>query len=143
MLGPGRIGRQIALAFALGGCQVRLVDAKEGRAAGEAERTLADARREIARDVGLMVEEQVIDQAESVAVLARIEERIGLDALRGCGFVQEALPESVPLKQEPRSPGSRVWSTTTRSSPRGRPPSRPRTSATRSIARSAFSSRTG
>ena len=74
---------------------VRLVDAKEGRAAGEAERTLADARREIARDVGLMVEEQVIDQAESVAVLGRIEERIGLDALAGCGFVQEALPESV------------------------------------------------
>jgi 3-hydroxybutyryl-CoA dehydrogenase len=32
-------------------------------------------------------------------VLARIEERVGLDALRGCGFVQEALPESVPLKQ--------------------------------------------
>jgi 3-hydroxybutyryl-CoA dehydrogenase len=99
VLGPGRIGRQIALAFALGGCQVRLIDAKEGRAAGEAERTLADARREIARDVGLMVEEQVIDQPESVAVLRRIEERIGLDALAGCGFVQEALPESVPLKQ--------------------------------------------
>jgi 3-hydroxybutyryl-CoA dehydrogenase len=100
VLGPGRIGRQIALAFALGGCRVRLIDAKKGRAAGEAERTLGDARREIARDVGLMVEERVIDQAESVAVLARIEERIGLDALRGCGFVQEALPESVPLKQE-------------------------------------------
>jgi 3-hydroxybutyryl-CoA dehydrogenase len=100
VLGPGRIGRQIALAFALGGCRVHLVDAKEGRAAGAAERTLADARREIARDVGLMVEERVIDQAESVAVLGRIEERIGLDALAGCGFVQEALPESVPLKRE-------------------------------------------
>ena len=99
MLGPGRIGRQIALAFALGGCHVRLVDAKQGRPAGAAERALAEARREIERDVGLMVEEQVIDQTESVAVLARIEERVGLDALRGCGFVQEALPESVPLKQ--------------------------------------------
>jgi 3-hydroxybutyryl-CoA dehydrogenase len=99
VLGPGRIGRQIALAFALGGCRVRLVDAKEGRAPGEAERTLADARREIARDVGLMVEERVIEQAESIVVLARIEERIGLQALAGCGFVQEALPESVPLKQ--------------------------------------------
>jgi 3-hydroxybutyryl-CoA dehydrogenase len=100
VLGPGRIGRQIALAFALGGRQVRLVDAKEGRAAGEAERTLADARREIARDVGLMVEERVIDRTESGVVLGRIEERVGLDALRGCGFVQEALPESVSLKQE-------------------------------------------
>ena len=100
VLGPGRIGRQIALAFALGGCHVRLVDAKEGRAAGEAERTLADARREIARDVGLMVEEQVIDQDQSAVVLGRIEERIGLDALDGCDFVQEALPESVELKRD-------------------------------------------
>ena len=100
MLGAGRIGRQIALAFALGGCRVRLVDAKDGRPVGEAERTLADARREIARDCGLMVEERVIDPAESAAVLGRIEERIGLEALPGCGFVQEALPESVPLKRE-------------------------------------------
>jgi 3-hydroxybutyryl-CoA dehydrogenase len=99
VLGPGRIGRQIALAFALGGCPVRLVDVKEGRPAAEAERTLADARREIARDVGLMVEERVIDEPESRAVLGRIEERVGLEALKGCGFVQEALPESVPLKQ--------------------------------------------
>ena len=99
VLGPGRIGRQIALAFALGGCRVRLVDAKAGRPAAEAERVLADARREIARDVGLMVEERVLAEAESVAVLGRIEERVGLDALTGCGFVQEALPESVSLKR--------------------------------------------
>ena len=99
VLGAGRIGRQIALAFALGGCPVRLIDAKEGRAAGEAERILADARREIDRDVGLMVEEQVVTPTESAAVLGRMEERIGLDALKGCGFVQEALPESVPLKR--------------------------------------------
>ena len=99
VLGPGRIGRQIALAFALGGCPVRLVDIKDGRPAAEAARTLADARREIVRDVGLMVEERVIDEAEAAAVLGRIEERVGLDALKGCGFVQEALPESVPLKQ--------------------------------------------
>ena len=99
VLGPGRIGRQIALAFAVGGCPVRLVDVKEGRPAAEAERTLADARREIARDLGLMVEEQVIVEDESAAVLGRIEARVGLDALKGCGFVQEALPESVSLKR--------------------------------------------
>jgi len=99
VLGPGRIGRQIALAFAVGGCPVRLVDVKEGRPAAEAERTLADARREIARDLGLMVEEQVIVEAESAAVLGRIEARVGLDALKGCSFVQEALPESVSLKR--------------------------------------------
>ena len=99
VLGAGRIGRQIALAFALGGCHVRLVDVKPGRPAAEAERTLADARREITRDVGLMVEERVITDVESAATLDRIEGRIGLAALGGCAFVQEALPESVALKR--------------------------------------------
>jgi 3-hydroxybutyryl-CoA dehydrogenase len=99
VLGAGRIGRQIALAFALGGCRVRLIDMKEGRPAGDAQRVLADAHREIARDLGLMVEEAVVGEAESAATLARIETRIGLDGLGDCDFVQEALPESVALKR--------------------------------------------
>jgi 3-hydroxybutyryl-CoA dehydrogenase len=99
VLGAGRIGRQIALAFALGGCRVRLIDLKDGRPPGESERVLADAHREIARDLGLMVEEAVVDQAESAPTLARIEVRIGLDGLADCDFVEEVLPESVPLKR--------------------------------------------
>jgi 3-hydroxybutyryl-CoA dehydrogenase len=99
VLGCGRIGRQIALALAVGGCRVRLIDMKDDRTVADAERTLADARREIVRDLGLMVEEQVIDESGSTAALARIEERIGLGALDDCGFVQEALPESVTLKR--------------------------------------------
>lgn len=99
VLGAGRIGRQIALAFALGGCAVRLIDVKDDRPAGDAERVLADARREIARDLGLMVEEAVVGEAESAATLARIEVGIGLDGLADCAFVQEALPESVALKR--------------------------------------------
>ena len=99
VLGPGRIGRQIALAFSLGGWRVRLIDLKEDRSVADAERTLADARREIGRDAGLMVEEQVVAPADAEAALARIEERIGLGALDDCDFVQEALPESVPLKR--------------------------------------------
>jgi 3-hydroxybutyryl-CoA dehydrogenase len=99
VLGAGRIGRQIALAFALGGCRVRLIDMKESRPAGDAQRVLADAHREIARDLGLMVEEAVVGEAESAATLARIETRIGLDGLGDSDFVQEALPESVALKR--------------------------------------------
>ena len=99
VLGAGRIGRQIALAFALGGCRVRLIDMKEERSVADAERTLADARREMTRDAGLMVEERVIDAAAAEATLARIEERVGLGSLEDCGFVQEALPESVTLKR--------------------------------------------
>jgi 3-hydroxybutyryl-CoA dehydrogenase len=99
VLGPGRIGRQIALAFALGGCRVELVDLKP-RPDGEAKAVFADARREIARDLTLMAEEQVIEPEQVDATLARIADHTGLDGLRGVGFVQEALPELVDLKRE-------------------------------------------
>jgi len=97
VVGPGRIGRQIALAFAVGGCRVRLVDLKP-RAAAEADAVFADARREIARDLGLMAEEGVIASAEAGAALGRITSATDLAAAADCGFVQEALPELVDLK---------------------------------------------
>src|SRR5215471_13418528 len=93
VLGPGRIGRQIALTFALGGWPVALVDLKERTADGAAA-VFADARREIARDLRLMAEEGVISAAEIPPTLARLEDRRGLDALEGCGFVQVA-PEAI------------------------------------------------
>jgi len=99
VLGPGRIGRQIALAFALGGCHVTLVDLKD-RSAAEAAAVFADARREVARDLRLMAEEGVISVGEVAPALARLEDRRGLEGLDGCGFVQEALPELVDLKRE-------------------------------------------
>ena len=99
VLGPGRIGRQIALAFALGGCHVSLVDLKD-RSAAEAAAVFAAARREIARDLRLMAEEGVISVGEVAPALARLEDRRGLEGLDGCGFVQEALPELVDLKRE-------------------------------------------
>ena len=99
VLGPGRIGRQIALAFALGGAPVVLVDLKR-RSVADAERVLADARAEIGRDARLMVEEAVISADHEAAALGRIEERVGLGDLHDCAFVQEALPESVELKRE-------------------------------------------
>ena len=99
VLGPGRIGRQIALACALGRCRVRLVDLKP-RAAGESQGVFAEARREIARDLGLMAEEGVIKEREVAAALDRIEDRVGLDAVAGCALVQEALPERIELKRQ-------------------------------------------
>ncbi|PYO02605.1 MAG: 3-hydroxyacyl-CoA dehydrogenase [Candidatus Rokuibacteriota bacterium] len=97
VIGPGRMGRQIALTCALGGCRVMLVDLK---ARADARTALADARREIARDLGLMAEEGVIKSVEVAPVLDRIEDRTELAGLDGCGFVQEALPESLDLKRE-------------------------------------------
>jgi 3-hydroxybutyryl-CoA dehydrogenase len=98
VLGAGRIGRQIALTFALGGCRVLLVDLKD-RSVADSELALADARREIARDLALMAEERVIADADVAPALERIEERVGLGDLAACAFVQEALPESVELKR--------------------------------------------
>ena len=99
ILGPGRIGRQIALACALGGCRVRLVDLKP-RPGGDGHTVLADARREITRDLGLMVEEGVLKDSEVAPALDRIEDRRDLAAVQGCGLVQEALPERLELKRE-------------------------------------------
>ena len=99
VLGPGRIGRQIALAFALGGSRVSLVDVKTRPADGAAA-VFADARREVRRDLTLMAEESVIQRAEVEPALGRIDDRTGLEGLEGCGFVQEALPELVDLKRD-------------------------------------------
>ena len=99
VLGPGRIGRQIALAFALGGSRVSLVDIKD-RPAGGAAVVFDDARREIGRDLALMADEGVIQPGEVQPALDRIEDRAGLEGLAGCGFVQEALPELLDLKRD-------------------------------------------
>src|ERR1043166_4827686 len=97
VIGPGRMGRQIALTCALGGCRALLIDLKPR---SDARAALADARREIARDLRLMAEEDVIKSAEVAPALERIKDRTDLAGVASCGFVQEALPESVELKRE-------------------------------------------
>jgi 3-hydroxybutyryl-CoA dehydrogenase len=99
ILGPGRIGRPIAITFALGGWNVRLVDLK-ARGVAETDAVFADARREMRRDLGLMAEEGVIKTADVDAALGRIELHAGIDGVRGCRFVQEALPEQRDLKRD-------------------------------------------
>jgi 3-hydroxybutyryl-CoA dehydrogenase len=99
VLGAGRIGRQIALAFALGGHRVLLMDLKP-RTAPESRLVFESARDEIERDLALMVDEGVIAPAERPAALGRLEERLGLDGIGECSFVQEALPEILELKRE-------------------------------------------
>src|SRR5439155_1628765 len=76
VVGPGRIGRQIALAFALGGRRVLLLDAKT-RAPQEHRAGFAHARREIARDPALMTEEGAIEDGDAAPALDRAESRVG------------------------------------------------------------------
>jgi len=98
VLGAGRIGRPIAITFALGGWDVRLVDLKE-RGNGEREAVFADARREMRRDLALMADEAVIKPEAVDGALDRIECRGGIEAIRGCRYIQEALPERPELKR--------------------------------------------
>lgn len=99
ILGPGRIGRPIAITFALGGWRVRLVDLKT-RSAADTDAVFADARREMRRDLALMAEEGVITPGDVDAALGRIESHSGIESVRDCRFVQEALPEQRDLKRE-------------------------------------------
>jgi 3-hydroxybutyryl-CoA dehydrogenase len=99
VLGPGRIGRPIALTFALGGGRVVLVDVKP-RSADEARAVVTDGQREMARDLRLMAEAGVIKPAAVEPARARIEWTRELDALDGVAYVQEALPESRELKRD-------------------------------------------
>jgi 3-hydroxybutyryl-CoA dehydrogenase len=99
VVGAGRIGRQIALAFALGGWRVRLRDVK-ARSRTDADAVLRDARREIERDLGLMVDETVIKPPEAAEALHLIDTGVGLDGLDSCAFVQEALPELLDVKRD-------------------------------------------
>lgn len=98
VIGPGRMGRQIALTCAVGGCRVLLVDVKPR--IGGSRAVFDDARREIARDLRLMVEEGVIEEGERGPALERIEEHASLEGLADCRFVEEALPERVELKRD-------------------------------------------
>src|SRR5437879_13442722 len=101
VLGPGRIGRQIALAFALGGRRVLLVDVK-ARTPEERRAVFADARREITRDLRLMTEEGVIAGGAVASSRDRVEDRTGLDGRDVGGCVQWRPPEVRTLQRDLR-----------------------------------------
>src|SRR5258705_2897483 len=94
VLGPGRIGRQIALTFALGGSPVALVDLKD-RSAGEAASVFADARREIARDLRLMAEEGVISAGEIPPTLPPPHDPPRVDRVQDPGVQSEVASRPV------------------------------------------------
>ncbi|MDN7946896.1 3-hydroxybutyryl-CoA dehydrogenase [Burkholderia multivorans] len=102
VLGAGRMGQGIALAFAFAGLDVTLIDFKARDAAGR----LAFDRRtrdELARPLHAQVALGRIDAAQADAALARIAHvaREGAaDAIRDAQVVFEALPEVLDAKAD-------------------------------------------
>ncbi|MBH0111877.1 3-hydroxybutyryl-CoA dehydrogenase [Novosphingobium sp. YJ-S2-02] len=102
VVGAGRMGRGIAIAFAAVGSTVTLVDAKPRDAAGLA--TLrAAALAEIAADLAFLVDLGLIDPSGAGAALARVafagrdEAR---DALGSAAIVFEGVPETIAAKRD-------------------------------------------
>jgi 3-hydroxybutyryl-CoA dehydrogenase len=101
-LGAGRMGRGIAVAFALAGHAVVLIDVKPRDADGVA-RLAADAMREIAQDLAFLKTVGAMDEAAVTAALDRVT-FAGRDAapaaIVGCDLLFEGVPETVDAKRE-------------------------------------------
>ena len=93
IIGAGVMGSGIAQTFAQAGYAVRLQ-------ARHAE-TLRAARDRIARNQAAMVRAALLSEGAAGEALARIRTTTSLEeAARGCHFVNENVPEDLPLKRE-------------------------------------------
>lgn len=100
IVGAGRMGIGIATALLLSdaGCRVALVDVKE-RKEGEERDALNRARAEIASNLNLLRELGVFEGSADRLVSTISMHRVLGEAVSGCDFVFEALPEKPDLKQ--------------------------------------------
>jgi 3-hydroxybutyryl-CoA dehydrogenase len=101
VLGAGRMGQGIALAFAFAGLRVTLIDFKEREAPARAEFAAA-ALGEIERQLRTLVDFGRIDARQASEALARVEvlDREGAEAaLARCQVVFEAVPEVMAAKE--------------------------------------------
>lgn len=101
-IGAGRMGRGIAVAFALAGHDIVLIDVKPRDADGSA-RIAADALREIAQDLTFLKEVGAMSEAAVVAALRRVsfaDREAAPSAITGCDVLFEGVPEIVDAKRE-------------------------------------------
>ena len=89
--GAGTMGRGIAQVLAQGGARTLLYDAQPGAA--------AKAKDAIAQALGKLVEKGKSTEAETKALLSRIEVAPSLDAFAPCHVVVEAIIEDLSAKQ--------------------------------------------
>lgn len=101
-IGAGRMGRGIAVAFALAGRDVVLIDVKprDGESMAKLE---AEALREIGQDLAFLRSVGAMSEAAVVAALARVS-FAGRDtapaAIAACDLLFEGVPETVDAKRE-------------------------------------------
>ncbi|EPF69440.1 3-hydroxybutyryl-CoA dehydrogenase [Acinetobacter gyllenbergii] len=102
VLGAGRMGKAIALAFAYAGLKVDLIDARE-RSEVEFGQYQNQIQADLQQELGLLEQIQFIQPEQQLFILDQITilSRAGsLQRLAGCELVMEAVPEVKPVKQE-------------------------------------------
>ena len=102
VLGAGRMGQGIALAFAFAGLRVTLIDFKERNADARAAFATVTLG-EIDRQLRALVDFGRVDSGQAADTLARVEvlDRKGAETtLAGCEVVFEAVPELMEAKRE-------------------------------------------
>lgn len=91
IVGTGIMGRGIAQIAVTAGCDVLLCDAKPG--------TAEQARDHVAKMLGKLAEKGKLDQAALQAAVARLKVVDGVDGLKPCHVVIEAIVENIQAKQ--------------------------------------------
>jgi len=102
LVGPGRMGRGMAHAFAYAGFPVTVVDFKE-RAPADYTRIEAEMRREIAGDLGFLSSLDVLSEDQAQAILGLIAfapPQASAGVLAGADFIFEGVPETKDAKTE-------------------------------------------
>ncbi len=101
-VGAGRSGRGIAQVFAYAGYAVSLLDLKQ-RADEEARTLLAEAKREIAENLGFLQSLDILDGDLKETILDRITGAVAADApglLSEADYVFECVPEVLDAKRD-------------------------------------------
>jgi 3-hydroxybutyryl-CoA dehydrogenase len=101
IIGAGRMGRGIALAYAFAGVPVLLVDAKD-RDDGDRQRLFSEADEELRRDLAFLAQVELLSSAQIPRVMERVtylSMAQGATELARCDIVYEAVPERMDAKE--------------------------------------------
>lgn len=102
VLGAGRMGKAIAIAFAYAGLNVDLIDAKQ-RSEAEFEQYQTQIRADLQQELKLLEKIQFIQAEQQDFILDKIailSKQAATDILPNCALMLEAVPEVKQAKQE-------------------------------------------